>query len=420
MADEFGGNGAANTAPEPQTNTVSTSQSNVDSLGSSQSTSFETTGTNTSASTENRSESLQTADSGKSEIIASAKNAEGTQGYVLVKGADGKPHLKPSSLSETDQSAAADENSSMFGSNDGDQPRLTDSAQQAGRRLQQNLPAYSLDEFSNAIATGYVDESRVPQEYQQQYADWKIGRAIAAHNAQQQAAAQAEARQRAEIAAQMNPAVQKEQLQTFLTGLDKEAQIRAQEDSGMTAEDIENIDLMDDDDPKLINYKLAKEWHRQDLMNRMQNRYAGEQAQRRAQQNVYDGITQFTMEQRAQEPNFDAIDRMLLTRVNDLPYRQAQVVVPVLQALQNGTITPEQTVTLRQYYEDTRKMFYAQKNGLGTQPRAVNRPPQVEHAGDGRGVNSIYRPDYNALAKSDVRGRRAWLAEFIRNRNQNG
>lgn len=63
-------------------------------------------------------------------------------------------------------------------------------------------------------------------------------------------------------------------------------------------------------------------------------------------------------------------------------------------------------------------MFYMQKNGLDTTPRAVNRPPTVERAGDGRDANSVYVPDYGALAKSDVRGRRAWLAEFIRNRNQ--
>lgn len=417
MAEEFGGGGAVNSAPEPQTNTVSTNQASVDNVASPQTTSFETTGTNTSAGAENRSEGLQTSDSGNQPILATGKNQEGTLGYTLTKGADGKMHL---SAKFTEELEADKNESQMFQDDtpDASLPRVTDTAQQVGDRLRQQLPSYSLDEFSSAIATGYVDESRVPQEFQQQYANWKIGQAIAAHNAQQQAAQQAEARQRAEIAAQMNPEVQREQLQIFLTGLDKEAQLRAQSDSGMTAEDIENIDLMDDDDPKLINYKLAKEWHRQDLMSRMQNRYAGEQAQRQAQQETYNDISRFADVQRAQEPNFDKIDVFMASRVDNLPHRQAKVIAPVLQALANGTITPEQTVTLRQYYEDSRKAFYAQRNGLGSQPRAVHRPPQVERAGDGRGTNSIYRPDYNALAKSDVRGRRAWLAEFIRNRNQ--
>lgn len=417
MADEFGGTGSDFSASTPQTNTISTSQPNVDSAEPSQSVPSTPVNTNTSINTENRSEGPQTRESGNQQIIAAAKNSEGTQGYVLVKGDDGKTHLKPSPLPEQPKSEGAAQESNVVGT-DANQQKLTDVPQQIGQQFNQQLPAYTLDEFSNAIATGYVDEKRVPQEYQRQYADWKISQAVQAHNAQQRAIAQQEAARRAEIEAQMNPETRQEQMREFLTGLDKEADARARQDAGLSEEDIENLDLMDDDDPKLINYKLAKEWHRQDLMAKMQNRYADEQAQRQRQEAVYAGINQFTEEQRAKEPNFDAIDRMLLTRVNDLTYKQAQVIVPVLQALQNGTINEAQTEVLRNYYEDTRKMFYMQKNGLSATPRTVNRPPTVERAGDGRDVNSVYVPDYSALAKSDVRGRRAWLAEFIRNRNQ--
>lgn len=417
MADEFGGAGSDFSASTPQANTISVNQSNVDNVESPQSVSNAPTNTNTSMNTENRSEGPQMCESGNQQIIATAKNSEGTQGYVLVKGEDGKTHLKPSPLPEQPKSEGAAQESNVVGT-DANQPKLTDAPQQIGQQFNQQLPAYTLDEFSNAIATGYVDEKRVPQEYQRQYADWKINQAVQAHNAQQKAIAQQEAARRAEIEAQMNPETRQEQMREFLTGLDKEADVRARQDAGLSEEDIENLDLMDDDDPKLINYKLAKEWHRQDLMAKMQNRYADEQAQRQRQEAVYAGINQFTEEQRAKEPNFDAIDRMLLTRVNDLTYKQAQVIVPVLQALQNGTINEAQTEILRNYYEDTRKMFYMQKNGLDTTPKAVNRPPTVERAGDGRDIKSVYVPDYSALAKSDVRGRRAWLAEFIRNRNQ--
>lgn len=417
MADEFGGTGSDFSASTPQTNTISTSQPNVDSTEPSQSAPSTPVNTSTSVNTENRSEGLQTRESGNQQIIAAAKNSEGTQGYILVKGEDGKTHLKPSPLPEQPKSEGAAQESNVVGA-DANQQKLTDVPQQIGQQFNQQLPAYTLDEFSNAIATGYVDEKRVPQEYQRQYADWKINQAVQAHNAQQRAIAQQEAARRAEIEAQMNPETRQEQMREFLTGLDKEADARARQDAGLSEEDIENLDLMDDDDPKLINYKLAKEWHRQDLMAKMQNRYADEQAQRQRQEAVYAGINQFTEEQRAKEPNFDAIDRMLLTRVNDLTYKQAQVIVPVLQALQNGTINEAQTEVLRNYYEDTRKMFYMQKNGLSATPRTVNRPPTVERAGDGRDFNSVYVPDYSALAKSDVRGRRAWLAEFIRNRNQ--
>lgn len=422
MAEEFGGGGAVESAQTPQTNTVSTSQANVDGVGGSQTSSYESTDINTSASSENRSTGLQTSDSGNREILATGKNQEGTLGFTLTKGADGKNHLQ---ANFTEKLEHDDDNGGMFGSNDDlsqnryrNQPNITRTAERVEGQFNQQLPKYSLDEFSNAIASGRVDGSRVPQEYQQQYADWKIGQAMQNFNQNKRAAEELDARRRAQIQAQMNPEAQRVQLQEFLGNLDSEADLRAKEDSGMTAEDIENIDLMDDDDPKLINYKLSKEWHKQDLMQRMQSRYQGELAYQQHQENVYRGIRQFADQARATEANFEAIDVLMASRVNDLPYKQAQVIVPVLQALASGTITDAQTETLRRYYEDTRKVFYAQKNGLGRSPRAVNRPPSVERAGDGSYIGDVYRPNYQALAKADVRGRRAWLAEYIRNRNQ--
>ena len=70
MADEFGGAGSDFSASTPQTNTVSTSRPNVDSVESSQSVSNASTNTNTSTNTENRSEGLQTRENGNQQIIA--------------------------------------------------------------------------------------------------------------------------------------------------------------------------------------------------------------------------------------------------------------------------------------------------------------------------------------------------------------
>ena len=116
MADEFGGAGSDFSASTPQTNTISTNQPNVDSVESSQSVSNASTNTNTSVNTENRSEGLQTRESGNQQIIAAAKNSEGTQGYVLVKGEDGKTHLKPSSLTEPPKNEGTPQEPNMFGS----------------------------------------------------------------------------------------------------------------------------------------------------------------------------------------------------------------------------------------------------------------------------------------------------------------
>ena len=115
MADEFGGTGSDFSASTPQTNTISTSQPNVDSVESSQSVLNTPANTNTSASSENRSEGLQTRESGNQQIIAAAKNSEGTQGYVLVKGEDGKTHLKPSPLTEPPKNEEVAQEPNMFG-----------------------------------------------------------------------------------------------------------------------------------------------------------------------------------------------------------------------------------------------------------------------------------------------------------------
>ena len=366
------------------------------------------TNANTSTNVKNRSEGQQMPNLPSQRIVASARNEEDSIGYVLVENSDGKRSLK-----------AIPKNSDKHIENDGNnnkqgygQDNMTDHI--PGATIEAEPVAYDLNEFSEAIARGDVDARRVPKEYQQQYADYKIKQAINDYNARQEA----EKETAGQIDAQLNAEQQQEQMQKFLTSLDAEAEKRAAQDIGLSEEDVENLPFLDDDDPKVINYKLAKEWRRQELMQGLQHRYAEENAARQKQAAIYQDIRNFIDQAKSNEPNFDSIDKMMQTRYTTLSYAEGQQIAPVLQALANGTITESQTELLRKYYEDTRKEYYARKNGLSTTPKAVRRPPVVEQAGSGNRLNRAYTPDYSALGKADVRGRRAWLAEFIRNKNQ--
>lgn len=395
-----------------ETNGFSQNQPSADTQTSPQSYENTPANTNTSTSTENRSESQQMHESGNSAEIASGRSGDGKGSYVLVEGSNGKRTLlyRPS---EVEPQNTGGENKQLQ-TETYQQPTITGEARQIGEQLNQTPQTYTLNELSNAIASGDVDERRVPEQYQQQYANWKINQAIQNYNAVQQA----QVEQRQQLERQLSPEEQRSQMREFYNNLDIEASKRAAADVGFTEEDVENIDLMDESDESLINYKLAKEWRKNELIQNIQRRYATEAANRERQAKIYQGISDFAAEQKSKEPNFDAIDRFMTQRIEELPYRQAKQIQPVFEAFKNGTITEEQTIMLRNYYEDTRKAYYAKTSGLSTTPRKAPRPPQVEHAGDGRVIENLYRPDYSALAQSDIRGRRAWLAEYIRNRNK--
>lgn len=279
-----------------------------------------------------------------------------------------------------------------------------------------NAPAepYNLNEFLNALTSDAVDESRIPAEYMAQYSNYKIQQAIEAKNKQAELAKQ----QQEQINQKLTPEQEQDNMKTFLQNLDDEASKRAAHDVGMTEEDMENIDFMDDGDEKLVNYKLAKEWHRNRLMVELQERANVENTARQKQAAIYQEIQNFTTQAKQSEPNFDAIDKMMSERYKTLPYAEGKRVEEVLQALGNGTITEAQTVELKNYYDATRKEFYAKKNGLSTTPRRAPRPPAVERAGNGKEIQREYTPDYAALRKGDPKQQVAWLAEYLRNKGR--
>lgn len=288
----------------------------------------------------------------------------------------------------------------------------SDQAEQAAEKANALPDKYTLDEFSAAIAAGDVDGSRVPDEYAKQYADYKIQRAMQEFNDNQRQAEQ----QRQQVEKQLSPEERQQAIKDFYSRVNDEAKDRAMKDMGLSSEQLENLEL-EDDEASLMAYKAAFEWHRQQLISEVQQKANQEQAAKQAQQAIYQGIMSFVNEAKAKEPNFNAIDQIMQTRYKTLPYEQGRAAEEAINALKNGTITESQTETLRQYYENVRKEYYAEKNKLSTTPKAAPKPPVVENSGNGYQMPKDTTPDYSALRNAgSVRERKAWLSNFLMNR----
>lgn len=343
---------------------------------------------------------------------------EGDTGrYRLVEGANGNRSLQ--FVSDDSDSSTTGETDSEPGEGEAGEPEagegeetVSDIAEQAYEQMQQPVEKYTLEELTAAIGAGNIDENRVPDEYKAQVASIKIQQAQAQYNAQ----VEAKKKQEQELLAQqqLTPEQQRAQQQQFLMNLEQEASQRAAHDAGLSNDELENINLMDDDDPRVINYKLAKQWHRDEIVRGLQTKYAEENAARQKRAEVYGGINQFVNEAKRTEPNFDAIDKFMTQRVNELPYKEASEIIPIFNALNQGTITEAQAVKLRMYYESSRKEYYARKNKLSTTPKRAAKPPVTERAGDGATVTKKYVPDYQALRNASQRERVQWMADFLK------
>lgn len=383
-----------------------TVQPSGETLESSQSVAESNTSVNPSSASENSSEGQQEANISRFE--------EDTGSYQLVTDPNGNRSLKfveANDKSADEEEAEETESTDPPEDADGGIAPVDETAANVGQQLNREPDPYTLDELTAAVANGNIDESRVPDEYKQQVANIRIQQAQAVYNAQVEARKRQE--QEALAQQQLTPEQQREQQRVFLQNLEQEASQRAAQDAGLTSDELQNLDLLDDDDPRLINYKLAKQWHREDITRTLQNKYNEENTARQRQATIYRGINAFITDAKKSEPNFDAIDQFMTNRVANLPYKEASRLIPIFDAFQNGSISESQAVELRMYYERSRKDYYAAKNNLSTKPRRAATPPVTERPGNGETVQKKYVPDYNALRNGNNRDRIKWIADFL-------
>lgn len=368
-------------------------------------------GSNESSETSERTE----------ETIASARSDEGTSFELYTDPVTGKTEFRvrgPQEENEEEYEEDGGDNSDNSSQEEG-QTQEGLSAQY-GKQVEYNAtqqPKYTLDEFSYALANGIVDGTRVPDEYQAQYAEYKIAQAQQAFNQRAQMEAQKRQQLEQQMQAQQSPEARIEANKKFFESLEQEATRFAMADLGITEEDLANAEYEEDGGAAIQN-KLdsAKSWHKQRLMNELQARRAQEEAYKAQQKQLYQEIGDFTRNAQMNEPHFQEIDKMLSTAWQEMPTKYGAIVQGALQSLAQGTITRQQTQVIQKYYEDVRRLFYARQNGLQApmRPQQKKRPPSVERAGNGQSTFSSKAPDYKALRNADARGKKAWLGEFFK------
>ena len=182
------------------------------------------------------------------------------------------------------------------------------------------------------------------------------------------------------------PAQQDEvaQAKEYYANVNRMAQERAMQEVGITQDELDVAEYSDDQEllDKVSAYKAAIENNRSRIMQDVENIRRVQEAERADHAQAYETVVAFTNEMRKKEPNFDAIDKLMITRVNDMPYQKAAQIVPLLQKLANGQLTMADLPALQEVYNDTRLEFYSKREGVGLAPQA-QKPAFVETPGNG-------------------------------------
>lgn len=234
---------------------------------------------------------------------------------------------------------------------------------------------YTLPELSAAMQLGLVDESRVPEAYKQAYINAKTA---------DNTFTQPQAENAAQANSEANTAVE---AQAFYSRVAAMAQERAMQEVGITKEELDTAEYTDDETiiEKYRAYQAAQENNRMRILSDV-NRLKEQEYQRQNDNNIArNEIINFAQQMKVKEPNFDAIDKFMIERVDTMPYVEAQKIVPILQRVRNGSVTTSDLPALQKYFEESRLAFYSQKTGVGIAPQVVppSRPTFTEAPGNG-------------------------------------
>lgn len=268
---------------------------------------------------------------------------------------------------------------------------------------------YTEPELYDAIQNNRVDESRIPDIYKPQYTAYKQKRFEDALNKQMPTGNTGENAKQAAIEANRK----------FYERVNDMAKKQAMEQIGITEEELDAAEYTDDKD--LINkaqlYEAALQNAQGTILSQTRQRVMDQQraAQTRESKRaeVINGIVSFVDNARKTEPNFAAIDAMLQTRYRQMPYEQAAEIAKVIDDANHGKIDEAGAEKLRQYYEDTRKAYYAQASNVGTVPTHISRPPAVETPGVGNN-NASQRPDPRQLRHMTYQQKQKWFQAYFK------
>ena len=205
------------------------------------------------------------------------------------------------------------------------------------------------------------------------------------------------------------------QAKEYYNNVNKLAQERAMQEVGITQDELDVAEYSDDQEllDKVSAYKAAIENNRTRIMNDVENIRRVHEAERADHANAYQAVVTFANEMRKKEPNFAAIDKLMTSRVAQMPYEKASKIVPLLQKIANGTLTTADLPALQEMYNETRLEFYSKREGVGLAPQA-QKPSFVETPGTGGDVPRQTTP-LSALGKMSKRDREAAIGQMFGN-----
>ena len=199
----------------------------------------------------------------------------------------------------------------------------------------------------------------------------------------------------------------------YYSNVNKMAKERAMKEIGITQDEIDVAEYSDDAElvEKAAAYRAAVENNRTQIMHDVDSIRRAQEAEQNDHAQAYQTVVAFTQEMRKKEPNFDAIDNLMISRVAKMPYEEAVKVAPLIQKVQNGSLTTADLPALQEMYNQTRLEFYSKKTGVGLAPK-VEKPMFVENPGNGQEAPRQTTP-LNALGSMSKRDKEAAIGQMF-------
>lgn len=267
--------------------------------------------------------------------------------------------------------------------------------------------AYTSDEFLQAMTLGQVDESRIPDALKANYIALCQQRQIAAMQAQQQAASMQQPSQETQPAPDMTAMYRR---------MREVAEAKARADLGLSASDLESVEYGEDEEAqkKVEAYRVAVEMNIQQLARSIDEHQRQMVAEQQESRQAMAQIVPLYQQLAATEPHFAEIDQMMVGHYRRMAYADAVKVEAAMRRLAQGAPTRADVPVLKEYYDKTRKAFYAKRQGVPmtpvpAMPPARAQPPKVEGAGRVTAAPTK-EVDWRAMRTMDARERSAFIA----------
>lgn len=272
---------------------------------------------------------------------------------------------------------------------------------QAGNVPQVQKPAanivteYTAEELQEAMRAGVVDENRIPVQFRSSYYTAMARAQQATQQQQQQSQMQDDGTSKA---------------QEFYAEVNKMAEERAMKEIGITTDELTVAPYTDDE--ALINkfnaYKTAVENNKAQILQGVDTIQRQQRAADEDTRQAYQTVLAFAAEMRKKDKNFDAIDRYMLERIDNMPHKEAAKIVPLIQKLRNGQLSMADLPDFQNMYNQARLEFYSKKTGVPLAPQ----PAHVEPPGNGKEPPK-QAPDLSALGSMNERDKRRAVGQLL-------